>query len=62
MYSHRGWRLRNHGYNKRMVAVAGDLAAGEMLMESFRNQPWSGFEVVGVYPRPENRRRFDDWR
>ncbi|XNM49145.1 hypothetical protein ACLK17_12585 [Escherichia coli] len=37
-----GW-LRNHGYNKRMVAVAGDLAAGQMLMESFRNQPWSGF-------------------
>ncbi|STF26093.1 putative colanic biosynthesis UDP-glucose lipid carrier transferase [Escherichia coli] len=33
-----GW-LRNHGYNKRMVAVAGDLAAGQMLMESFRNQP-----------------------
>ena len=33
-----GW-LRNHGYNKRMVAVAGDLAAGQMLMESIRNQP-----------------------
>ena len=51
-----GW-LRNHGYNKRMVAVAGDLAAGQMLMESFRNQPWLGFEVVGVYHDP-NRAAF----
>ncbi|EGT66538.1 hypothetical protein C22711_0565 [Escherichia coli O104:H4 str. C227-11] len=24
-----------------------------MLMESFRNQPWLGFEVVGGLPRPE---------
>ena len=39
-----GW-LRNHGYNKRMVAVAGDLAAGQMLMESFRNQPCDGARV-----------------
>ncbi len=47
-----GW-LRNHGYNKRMVAVAGNLAAGQMLMESFRYQPWLGFEVVGVYHDPK---------
>jgi len=43
-----GW-LRNRGYNTRRVAVAGDLPAGKMLLESFRNQPWLGYEVVGVY-------------
>ncbi|MFA2151315.1 undecaprenyl-phosphate glucose phosphotransferase, partial [Escherichia coli] len=43
-----GW-LRNRGYNKRTVAVAGDLTAGRILLNSFRNQPWLGFEVVGVY-------------
>ena len=55
-----GW-LRNHGYNKRMVAVAGDLAAGQMLMESFRNQPWLGFEVVGVYHDPKPGGVSNDW-
>ena len=55
-----GW-LRNHGYNKRMVAVAGDLAAGQMLMESFRNQPWLGFEVVGVYHDPKPGGGSNDW-
>jgi putative colanic acid biosynthesis UDP-glucose lipid carrier transferase len=43
-----GW-LRNRGYNKRYVAVAGDLPVGLALMESFRNEPWLGFDVVGVY-------------
>lgn len=43
-----GW-LRHRGYNKRRVAVAGDLPAGQALLESFRNEPWLGFEVVGVY-------------
>lgn len=38
-YPYWGGLARNHGYNKRMVAVAGDLATGQMLMESFRNQP-----------------------
>ncbi len=55
-----GW-LRNHGYSKRMVAVAGDLAAGQMLMESFRNQPWLGFEVVGVYHDPKPGGVSNDW-
>ncbi|HEX4500188.1 MAG TPA: undecaprenyl-phosphate glucose phosphotransferase [Scandinavium sp.] len=43
-----GW-LRNRGYNIRQVAVAGDMPAGQILMDSFRNQPWLGFEVVGSY-------------
>ncbi len=43
-----GW-LRNRGYNTRRVAIAGDLPVGQMLLESFRNEPWLGFEVVGVY-------------
>ncbi|WP_312229210.1 undecaprenyl-phosphate glucose phosphotransferase [Pseudescherichia sp.] len=49
-----GW-LRNRGYNTRRVAIAGDLPVGQMLLESFRNEPWLGFEVVGVYHdvRPE---------
>lgn len=41
--------LRNHGYNTRFVAVAGDLPQGQALLESFRNQPWLGYEVVGTY-------------
>ena len=49
-----GW-LRNRGYNTRRVAIAGHLPVGQMLLESFRNEPWLGFEVVGVYHdvRPE---------
>jgi len=43
-----GW-LRNRGYNTRRVAIAGDLPVGQMLLDSFRNEPWLGFEVVGVY-------------
>lgn len=41
-----GW-LRNRGYNTRRVAVAGDLPAGQMLLDSFRHEPWLGFEVAG---------------
>ncbi|WP_318376281.1 undecaprenyl-phosphate glucose phosphotransferase [Enterobacter sp.] len=43
-----GW-LRHHGYNTRRVAVAGDLPVGQVLLDSFRHEPWLGFEVVGVY-------------
>ena len=43
-----GW-LRNRGYNTRFVAVAGDLPVGLNLLDSFRNEPWLGLEVVGVY-------------
>lgn len=41
-----GW-LRNRGYNRRFVAVAGDLPVGQVLLDSFRKEPWLGFEVVG---------------
>ncbi|MCP6059453.1 undecaprenyl-phosphate glucose phosphotransferase, partial [Klebsiella pneumoniae] len=43
-----GW-LRNRGYNRRFVAVAGDLPVGQVLLDSFRKEPWLGFEVVGIY-------------
>lgn len=46
-----GW-LRNLGYNTRRVAIAGTLPAGLELAESFRNEPWLGFEVMGVYHDP----------
>ena len=32
-----------------MSAVAGDLPVGQALLDSFRKEPWLGFEVVGVY-------------
>ncbi|POT59598.1 undecaprenyl-phosphate glucose phosphotransferase [Citrobacter amalonaticus] len=55
-----GW-LRNSGYNKRSVAVAGDLPAGQALLDSFRNEPWLGFEVVGVYHDPKPGGVTSDW-
>ncbi|MEG8272052.1 undecaprenyl-phosphate glucose phosphotransferase, partial [Klebsiella pneumoniae] len=41
--------FRRIGYNKRRVAFAGSLPAGISLLETFRNQPWLGFEVKGIY-------------
>lgn len=55
-----GW-LRNRGYNKRLVAVAGNLPAGQALLDSFRNEPWLGFEVVGVYHDPKPGGVSSDW-
>lgn len=55
-----GW-LRHRGYNKRLVAVAGDLPAGQALIDSFRNEPWLGFEVVGVYHDPKPGGVGSDW-
>ncbi|MRS15067.1 undecaprenyl-phosphate glucose phosphotransferase [Enterobacteriaceae bacterium RIT691] len=55
-----GW-LRNRGYNVRYVAVAGDLPAGQVLLNSFRNQPWLGFEVVGSYHTPKPGGVDTDW-
>lgn len=55
-----GW-LRNRGYNTRRVAVAGDLAAGQMLLDSFRHEPWLGFEVAGVYHDPIPGKNSRDW-
>lgn len=43
-----GW-LRHRGYNTRRVAIAGPLPVGRELAESFRNEPWLGFDVVGIY-------------
>ncbi|MGR4050025.1 undecaprenyl-phosphate glucose phosphotransferase [Kosakonia cowanii] len=47
-----GW-LRNLGYNTRRVAVAGDMPMGQALLDGFRNEPWLGFDVVGVYYDPK---------
>ena len=54
-----GW-LRNRGYNTRRVAVAGDLPAGQMLLDSFRHEPWLGFEVAGIY-HDLSRKNSRDW-
>ncbi|MBU4682996.1 undecaprenyl-phosphate glucose phosphotransferase [Cedecea davisae] len=43
-----GW-LRNKGYNTRRVAIAGSLPVGQILAQSFNNEPWLGFKVLGVY-------------
>ena len=55
-----GW-LRNRGYNTRRVAVAGELPAGQMLLDSFRHEPWLGFEVAGVYHDPIPGKNSRDW-
>lgn len=44
--------LRNHGFNTRRVAIAGSLPVGMELAESFRKEPWLGFDVVGFYHTP----------
>ncbi|HED1507136.1 TPA: undecaprenyl-phosphate glucose phosphotransferase [Raoultella ornithinolytica] len=41
--------FRRLGYNKRRVAFAGGLPAGISLLETFRKEPWLGFEVIGIY-------------
>ncbi len=55
-----GW-LRHHGYNTRRVAVAGDQEVGQALLDSFRDEPWLGFEVVGVYHDPKPGGVSNDW-
>lgn len=54
-----GW-LRNRGYNTRRVAVAGDLPAGQMLLDSFRHEPWLGFEVAGSITT-QSTEKLRDW-
>lgn len=51
-----GW-LRNMGYNTRRIAIAGSMPVGYTLAESFRNEPWLGFDVMGVYDdeQPESK-------
>lgn len=41
--------LRNMGYNTRRIAIAGSLPVGQRLAESFREEPWLGFEVTGIF-------------
>jgi len=55
-----GW-LRHHGYNTRRVAVAGDQPVGQALLDSFREEPWLGFDVVGVYNDPKPGGVSNDW-
>lgn len=43
--------FRSLGYNKRKVAVAGDMPIGKDLITSFNNEPWMGFEVIGFYSK-----------
>lgn len=47
-----GW-LRHRGFNTRRVAVAGSMPAGMTLIDTFREEPWLGFDVVGVYNDPK---------
>ena len=41
--------IRHLGYNKRYVAIAGDLPVGLNLAKGFCEQPWLGLIVLGVY-------------
>lgn len=41
--------FRSLGYNKRTVVIAGDMPVGKKLIDSFNDQPWLGFEVIGYY-------------
>ncbi|HDO7277744.1 TPA: undecaprenyl-phosphate glucose phosphotransferase [Escherichia coli] len=41
--------VRTIGYNTRNVAIAGSLPVGQMLAQSFIDEPWLGFNVYGIY-------------
>ncbi|WP_407251040.1 undecaprenyl-phosphate glucose phosphotransferase [Klebsiella aerogenes] len=41
--------LRKLGYNRCRVALAGSLPVGINLVQSFKEQPWLGFVVEGIY-------------
>ncbi len=41
--------LRRLGYNTRNVAIAGSLPTGLGLLKGFQEEPWLGFNVIGVY-------------
>lgn len=41
--------FRSKGYNKKIVAVAGDMKAGKDLLDVFNKQKWLGFDVYGYY-------------
>ncbi|MGS4431579.1 hypothetical protein ACKUVA_02405 [Serratia marcescens] len=40
---------RNLGYNNRRVAVAGSMPIGVRLLRNFKEEPWLGFIVEGIY-------------
>lgn len=40
---------RNLGYNTRNIAIAGSMPVGISLANSFIDEPWLGFVVVGIY-------------
>lgn len=46
-----GW-FRRRGINTRNVAIAGNLPEGRILADTFRNQPWLGLHVAGIYDDP----------
>lgn len=46
--------FRSLGYNKRMVAFAGDIKFSQTLIETFTTQNWLGLEVVGIYSARKN--------
>lgn len=41
--------VRNLGYNTRRVAVAGSMPIGARLLKGFKDDPWLGFVVEGIY-------------
>lgn len=41
--------LRLLGYNTRNVAIVGSMPVGQKLAQSFIDEPWLGFVVVGIY-------------
>ncbi|HHL0199542.1 undecaprenyl-phosphate glucose phosphotransferase [Raoultella ornithinolytica] len=41
--------VRHIGYNRRYIAIAGDLPVGLNLAKGFCDQPWLGLVVLGVY-------------
>ncbi|MGQ6049668.1 undecaprenyl-phosphate glucose phosphotransferase [Serratia sp. IR-2025] len=41
--------IRNLGYNNRKVAVAGSMPIGVRLLKNFKEEPWLGFIVEGIY-------------
>lgn len=41
--------VRKLGYNTRNVAIAGSLPIGFTLAKGFMDEPWLGFNVIGIY-------------